>query len=146
MYHTILVPTDGSDAANSAVKQAYEIAERFTATVHVLYVMDIEQRYPFDLSIDRMVEAFKAEGETVTETAANRAPDGVDVITAVEEGSPHERILEYADEHDADLIVMGTHGRRGLNRFLLGSVAERVVHGASVSVLVARASQVEPEE
>lgn len=140
MYRTILVPTDGSDTANSAIEQAYEIAERFTATVHLLYVMDVDQRYPFDLSTAQMTEAFRAEGENVTQTAADRAPDGLDVVTAVEEGVPHECILEYADERDADLIVTGTHGRRGLDRFLLGSVSERVLRGATVSVLVARPS------
>ncbi len=57
---------------------------------------------------------------------------------AIEEGTPHERILEYVDDHDVDLIVMGTHGRRGLDRFLLGSVTERVLRGASASVLVTR--------
>lgn len=140
MYRTILIPTDGSDAADSALEQAYEIAERFVATVHVLYVIDVERRYPFELATDQLVDAFRDEGRTVTENAANRAPDTVDVTTAVEEGAPHERILEYAERNDVDLIVMGTHGRRGLNRFLLGSVTERVLRGADVSVLATRSS------
>ncbi|MFC7212619.1 universal stress protein [Saliphagus sp. GCM10025334] len=138
MYQTILLPTDGSDAANSAVGQAYEVAERFDATVHVLYVIDVEQNYSFEASEEELSETFREEGETVTEEAARRAPESVDVVTAIEEGSPHQCILEYADEHGADLIAMGTHDRRGLDRFLIGSVTERVLRGADASVLVTR--------
>ncbi|WP_312907513.1 universal stress protein [Natronosalvus caseinilyticus] len=138
MYRTILLPTDGSDAANSAVGQAYEVADRFGATVHVLYVIDVEQNYSFEASEEELAQRFREEGETVTEEAARRAPEGVDVVTAIEEGSPHQCILEYADEHGADLIAMGTHDRRGLDRFLIGSVTERVLRGADASMLVTR--------
>ena len=138
MYRSILIPTDGSHAADSAVGQAYEIAERFGATVHVLYVIDVDQTNPFELSADRLVEAYEEEGKTVTAETADRAPDGVDVETAIEDGAAHERILEYADDHGIDLIVMGTHGRRGLDRVILGSVTERVLRQAPGSVLVTR--------
>jgi nucleotide-binding universal stress UspA family protein len=143
MYRTILIPTDGSDAADSAVEHGYELAEDFGATVHVLYVVDTDQYYPLEVSSDRLLEAFRNEGETVTKTAADRSPHGVDVVTAIGEGSPHQRILEYTDAHDVDLIVMGTHGRRGLGRFLLGSVTEHVLRGASVPVLVTRTTAAE---
>ncbi|MFP9193103.1 universal stress protein [Natronosalvus vescus] len=140
MYRSILIPTDGSHAADSAVGQAYEIAERFGATVHVLYVIDVDQTNPFELSADRLIEAYEEEGKTVTTETADRAPDGIDVVTAIEDGAAHERILEYADDHEIDLIVMGTHGRRGLDRVILGSVTERVLRQAPGSVLVTRPS------
>lgn len=143
MYRTILIPTDGSDLANGAVERGYELAESFGSTVHVLYVVDTDQYYPLEVSSDRLLEAFRNEGETVTEKAADRSPSGIDVVTAIGEGSPHQRILEYADENDVDLIVMGTHGRRGLGRFLLGSVTERVLRGASAPVLVTRTTATE---
>lgn len=60
------------------------------------------------------------------------------MLTEVVEGNPHEKILEYVSEHDIDMVVMGTHGRTGLDRALMGSVAERVVRRSPVPVLTVR--------
>ena len=139
MYRTVLVPTDGSEAADRAVDQAYELAERFDATVHALFVVDVEGTYPFGPPVDSPLESVRAEGEAVTAEVVARAPDGVEAVPVVEEGVPHETILEYAEEHDIGLIVMGTHSRHGLDRFLLGSVTEHVMHRADRSVLVSHA-------
>ncbi len=144
MYRTILVPTDGSEAAESAVSQAYEIAERFGATVHVLFVVDVDVNTPLSLSTEPVVESVRESGEELTSEIAEEAPEGVETVTVVEEGDPHERILEYAGAHDVDLIAMGTHGRRGLDRYLIGSVTERVVRSADCSVLVTRATEAAP--
>jgi len=138
MYRNVLVPTDGSEAAERAVEQAFEIADRFDATVHVLFVVDVDENYPLDVSTDPITEGLRAEGERLTAEIVDRAPEGINAVAAVEDGSPHERILEYAEEHDVGLIVMGTHGRRGLEKFLLGSVTERVTRTADCSVLVTR--------
>jgi nucleotide-binding universal stress UspA family protein len=62
----------------------------------------------------------------------------VDIETVLRQGAPHTTILEYADEADVDLIVMGTHGRSGIHRYLLGSVTERVVRTADAPVLTVR--------
>ena len=79
------------------------------------------------------------EGERAVAVVADRAAErGVPAETAVERGVPHEAILEYAAENDADAIVMATHGRTGVERFLLGSVTERVVRRSPVPVLVVR--------
>lgn len=76
-------------------------------------------------------------GHHVVESVADSVA-GVPVETAVLSGDPHKRIRDYADEHGADLIVMGTHGRTGVDRYLLGSVTEKVVRTADQPVLTVR--------
>ena len=145
MYDTILVPTDGSRGAQTAVEEALDLAETFDATVHVLYVVELVYTYDFDPG--RLLEQFEREGERATrEIAAAGEARGIDVVTAVERGTPHRTIVEYATEHDADLIVMGTHGRRGVRRALLGSVTERVLRLADVSVLVTHRAREDDED
>ena len=122
MYDTILVPTDGSDVAAVAADAAVTLARRFGADVRGLYVRDGDD----------------GDGTRATAAVADRAAaDGVEAITAVvdAEGPIHRRILAEADEHGADCIVMGTRGRAGLDRYLLGSVAERTLRESSVPVL-----------
>ena len=122
MYDTILVPTDGSDVAAAAADTAVALARRFDAAVHALYVR----------------EADDDGGERATTAVADRAAAaGVAATTAVvdAETAVYEHILEYADEHGVDCIVMGTHGRTGLGRFVLGSVAERTLRESPVPVL-----------
>lgn len=144
MYETILFPTDGSDASLRALDHAIELAETYGATLHVLYVVDVSYSYgDFDgaaVDLTPMFEALREEGERTIETVEERAEAaGVDVVGATrEDGAVHRVILEYAEEIDADLLVMGTHGRRGLDRWLLGSVTERVVRAADVPVLTVR--------
>ena len=146
MYDRILVPTDGSEAADRAVAEALDLAERFDAEVHALYVVDTgalafgsadEEDMVFD---DRaLIDALETEGESSTMAVDERARErGLEVVTAVTRGDPERAILEYADEHDVDLLVMGTHGRRGIDRFLLGSTTERVVRKSTVPVLTIR--------
>jgi len=65
----------------------------------------------------------------------------VSVVTAVRTGAPYERILDYADQEGADMVVMGTHGRTGVDRYLLGSVTEKVVRTADIPVLTVRAEE-----
>ncbi|MFC7154221.1 universal stress protein [Halomarina halobia] len=137
MYDTILVPTDGSNGARVAVEEAFDLAEIHDATVHVLYVVELVYTYDFDPG--RLLEQLRAQGERSTREIADAGEErGLDVVTAVERGTPHEVIVNYADEHGVDLVVMGTHGRRGVRRALLGSVTERVLRTADVSVLVTR--------
>ncbi|MFC6835225.1 universal stress protein [Halomarina ordinaria] len=137
MYDTILVPTDGSPGAQSAVEKAFDLAETYDATVHALNVVELVYTYDFDPG--RLLDQLRAAGERATEDVATAGRErGIDIVTAVERGSPHEVIVEYAADHDVDLIVIGTHGRRGVRRALLGSVTERVIRLADVSVLVTR--------
>jgi nucleotide-binding universal stress UspA family protein len=140
MYDRILVPTDGSDGVEAVLDEAIELAELTGATLHGLYVVDARDYSTLPeakwLSI---AEELESAGERALETVTERAEAaGVDVETTIERGVPHEQILEVASANGADLVAMGTHGRSGLNRFLLGSVTEKVVRGADVPVLVVR--------
>jgi nucleotide-binding universal stress UspA family protein len=146
-YDNILVPTDGSSAAQRATEHALSLADRFDAEVHALGVVDLQQAAgPFDAGgldtgfIDRLQTAAEEDVEHVANQWAQ--PDRIH--EAVEEGSPSKVILEYVDEHDIDLVAMGTHGRTGLRRFVLGSVTEHVLRESPVPVLATRASEDPP--
>ncbi|WP_251343916.1 universal stress protein [Haloplanus halophilus] len=144
MYDAILLPTDGSEPAAAAVEHALGVAERFGATLHLLYVVetdDLSHAAP-ELAIEELRETLRSEGESVLDDAAARATDrGVEATTAVVEGTAEDAILKYAAENGIDLLVMGTHGRGGLERYLVGSVTERVVRRAEVPVLVVGGSE-----
>ncbi|WP_224269341.1 universal stress protein [Haloprofundus salinisoli] len=145
MYDRILLPTDGSEAAEAAVPDAFELAETYDAEIHVLYVVDTRTLATVDLGAETVLSTLEEEGDAAVGRIRARAVDaGIDVVTAVEAGSPADIIVDYSADHDVDLVVMATHGRRGLDRYLLGSVAERVVRSADVPVLtVRRATHVE---
>jgi nucleotide-binding universal stress UspA family protein len=133
-YRNILVPTDGSERADDALDRALTLADRTDATVHVLTVVDVGTVGGEGYSgVDALIEG---AGETVVEAAATAEEAGVDSVEAVEVGSSAARgIQSYIDENDIDLVVMGTQGRTGVKRYLLGSVAERTVRTSPVPVL-----------
>jgi nucleotide-binding universal stress UspA family protein len=134
MYARILVPTDGSPTADAAMAEAIELAGAFDAEINVLHVIDSRQ---YDTSIESAVAPLEAEGEAYVERLEETAADAdVPVATAIRVGRPARLILEYADEHDVDLVVMGTRGRGGLQHRLLGSVTDYVVTHAAVPVHV----------
>ncbi|WP_172636009.1 universal stress protein [Natronobacterium gregoryi] len=151
MYERILVPTDGSEYAADAAERAFELAATTDATVHVVSVAEtgplVSVRLPGDDAsaaeiLTRRASEFVAELET-------RADErGLEVSTAVLTGVPVREILEYADEVDADAIVMGTRGRGGVSRLMLGSVTDAVIRHSGIDVLVAgtRSEHVLPEE
>jgi nucleotide-binding universal stress UspA family protein len=146
-YNSILVPTDGSEAAKRAADHALSLADRFDADVHALGVVDLQQAAgPFDAGgLDKeFVNRFRSAAEDNVEHVANQWAQPDRFHDAVEEGAPSRVILSYIDEHDIDLVVMGTHGRTGLRRFVLGSVTEHVLRESPVPVLAARASEDPP--
>jgi nucleotide-binding universal stress UspA family protein len=139
MYDEILVPVDGSEPSLHAAEHAAELAARFDAPLHALYVVDAD---PSPLAVSRadvretLREVGEQAAENAFETVERLAEDaGVDLETAVVEGAPAEQIVDYAGERGVDLVVMGTHGRSGLGKRLVGSVTERVVRNAPVPVL-----------
>ncbi|WP_058366701.1 universal stress protein [Haloparvum sedimenti] len=141
MYDNILVPTDGSPASDAAIDHAIDLAKRYDARVHALYVVDGAAYSTLEAGAQVVVEALEKEGEEATERVAEAATDaGVETVTTVTTGTAYRSISDYVAENDIDLIVMGTHGRRGLDRYLLGSVTERVVRTSDVPVMTVRQS------
>ncbi|WP_253737471.1 universal stress protein [Halohasta salina] len=137
---TILVPTDGSDGAETGARHGIGVAAEAGAELHVLSVVDALE---LDSSLSGVDETdpegrFEAEARRAVETVTELAQPHLDSepTTAVEWGRPFRSITEYAERHGVDLIVMGTHGRSGLERLVLGSVAEKVLRTASVPILV----------
>lgn len=111
MYERILVPTDGSATANASMPVVIDLARTFGAEVHVLHVVD---SWHYDTSIESAVAPLREEGEAYVQRLVEEGTDaGVTVTGAVEIGRPARTILEYADEHGVDLVVMGTRGRGG---------------------------------
>ncbi|WP_101297353.1 universal stress protein [Halegenticoccus soli] len=134
MFERILVPTDGSRAVERAVEVGLRMASTDGATVHALFV--VETREEWDFAVERR----EREGERAVEAVEGRGDElGVPVIKAFRYGLPHEEIVDYADAHGIDLVVVGSHGRTGFGRFVhAGSVAEHVVRRSRVPVLVVR--------
>ena len=139
MFDVIVIPTDGSEYAEAAAQRGFEIARAHGSTVHVLCVADTgmlgDLRLPGDdASAD---EAIRQKAEEFVDRLADRGADeGLEVETAVVEGTAKNAIVEYAESVGADAIVMGTRGRGGVERLMLGSVAEHVVRTSPVDVLV----------
>jgi nucleotide-binding universal stress UspA family protein len=139
MYDTILVPIDGSDPANRAVEHALELAGQFGSTLHAMYVVDTA-RYgePALSSAEIVLQELEEDGRELVEEVADRADNaGIAASTRVCHGAPHREIIEYADEVDADLVVMGYQGHSHKRRGHMGSVADRVTQGAGRPVLTA---------
>ena len=143
MYERILFPTDSPETTDSVLAHAVDLSEQYNAQLHVLYVVD-STVFANDVETGVIVEEFESAGERIAKEATARAREAglEDVESAVVHGHPSREILGYADDHDVDLIVMGTRGRTGLGRFLLGSVAEKIVRLSPVPVLTVR----RPEE
>lgn len=136
MYDTILVPTDGSTAAETAVETALDLAQRFDASLHAINVVELDE-YPADVESEAAEEVTQRGEETLATVRDQAADVGVSATThVIETADPtHQTIIDYAIDHDAALIVMGTHGRTGLNRLVLGSVTERTLRTSPVPVL-----------
>lgn len=142
MYERVLVPTDGSEGVESAAEHAIDIARTYGAELHVLYAVDTAS-LSVEVNTAAIIEDLEAEGaEATAEVAEQAEAAGVErVRTEVIHGIPHETILDYAEDNAADLVVMGTHGRTGLDRYLIGSVTEKVVRKSDVPVLTVRLSE-----
>lgn len=144
MHENILLPTDSSAGVADAVEHAIDLASRYDATLHVLYVVDADTvaSYPGDEYVheDEGLEHAleEAGGEAIDAVAERARAAGVTVETVVRHGVPHEEILAYADDVDADVTVVGTKRRSGEYRRLLGSVAERVARMSDRPVTIVK--------
>ena len=144
MFKQILVASAAADTASLVVSRAIGLAQPVGRTVTVIYVID---PYPFTgvgtefaYGQDQYLAVAKAEAATSLETArATLQAAGVNAGSLVVDGhSVHRSILETAQSIGADLIVMGSHGRRGLEKLVLGSVTQRVLGDTHLPVLVVR--------
>ena len=144
MFHKILVTLDGSEFSELALKPAFDIAEKFEAEIVLLRVITVEvlaamgAAPDYSRELQNLHEGYEREA-AMTYLQSIRARwqgTGVVVLTRVVAGAPPEVILGLVAENDIDLIVMSTHGRTGFRRLLYGSVAEAVVRGTHLPVLL----------
>lgn len=142
MYENILLPTDGSNSMGPVVGHARQLAEVHGATIHVLFVVNTTALadLPMESSREGINSALHKQGQQAIDAVLDLLGD-VPTETAVVDGSPSTEIIDYAEETACDVIVMGTHGRTGVDRLLLGSVAGRVVRSAPVPVLTVRVTE-----
>lgn len=134
MYDEILLPTDGSRGAHSAITEGLEIADCHDANVHVLYVNETGDGKHTRSS--HRAETDVEDEESVTSEVTARARDAdIEFEKHVEVGNPQEVIVDLAVDEEVDAIVLGKKGRTGLKRVLIGSVAEKVVRTAPMTVI-----------
>ncbi|AZQ14772.1 MULTISPECIES: universal stress protein [Halorubrum] len=144
MYDRILLPTDGSKGVDRAIDHAVDAAKRYDATLHVLYIVDsdIVNAYSGDEFVDGSEgasETLEERGREALDTVASHAADaGVETVTELVYGVPHEEILAYIDDEDMDLTVMGSKTRSGDYRRMLGSVTERVSRRSTAPVSIVK--------
>ncbi len=153
LFKKILIATDGSEHVKKAVTCAIELAKIYGAELHAVYVMDIKADCARSLYTDRSTGGLKRvlreedhctdmsrkEGETAIKYIEDIAKDeGQDIKKWFMHGYPAEEILKLAQAQSIDLIVMGTLGRSGIEKFLLGSVADKVIRNSRIPVLTVR--------
>ena len=145
MYERILVPVDGSETSKRGLKEAIRLAKEQGARLKCLHVIDehfLAHDYLGFAYMPDLFESLRKNGETILEEASEQAGKaGVSAESVLRESGGirvSERILDEANAWAADLIVMGTHGRRGISHLALGSDAELVVRGSTVPVLLVR--------
>jgi nucleotide-binding universal stress UspA family protein len=157
MIKTILLPIDGPDRKDSVLPHVAEIARRFEARVVILHALQpfspLIQRPPLvlDTTLDTAtMQVAAAESAAALEKAAREllagiatqlARDGIETESVIRDGDPSRVIADVASEQNADLIAMSTHGRKGIGRVLLGSVADEVVRRSSIPVLLIRTEE-----
>lgn len=136
MYEDILLPVAPDSEATRAIPHAVSLAETYGATVHVVSVADTMERTLRGPRIGTLANRVEeAAQERVDEVAAELEAQGVATTKRVERGPPHATLLEVIEELGADVVIMPTHSRKGLERFLLGSSTEKLVRSSPVPVL-----------
>lgn len=138
MYKKILVPTDGSEFAQKAEKHALFLAKTTGADIYALSVTEnnFVNGLPLDDEVYQLNQILKERSEENLKEFDKLNEDELKITHIVREGSPAKVILEVAKEENIDLIVMGSSGKSGFDRFIMGSVADKVVNSAKCAVLV----------
>jgi nucleotide-binding universal stress UspA family protein len=141
LYKKIFIATDGSEQNKKAIQHALEIAKMCGAKLYAGYVVDTAAfaSIPMDAGWEMMYELLGKEANEVTSAVEEVAQkECVPFEAVILEGHPGHEIADFTEKQGMDLIVMGTLGKRGLDHFLLGSVAENVIRNSKVPVLVVR--------
>ncbi len=141
-FNKILVPTDGSEYTKAAVRKAMELAKLSGGKITALYVLDqtILTNMPMDTAVMNVYNTLEKEGKEAVDFVRDLgAQESVEVEVIIKEGTPVKVILDESANYD--IIVMGTLGRTGMSKLLMGSVAERVVRASQCPVLVVRATE-----
>ena len=151
MYKEILVPLDGSDVSASALPTARQLAEALGARIHLLQVASQSEEFSVmrgaefgtmgsDYSQQVLDEVLTVQRERIEryldEVAEELQSAGLEIVKAVEDGQAADKIVDYAEAGGIDLILMSTHGRGGVRRFLVGSVTDKVIRSTGLPVLV----------
>lgn len=141
----LLIATDGSDYGQNAILQGMELAILMDAKVYVLYVLDKKAYAPpilktsisLGLKWNIVEETLHQEGDEAIQYARKISEEkGLDIETVILEGDPAHVILEFAEQNKVNLVILGALGKGGLEKFLLGSVADKVVKHSKISVLL----------
>ncbi len=141
-FKKIMIPTDGSEYTKQAVKKGLMLAKALDAKVSAYYILDQTAfvNVPMDATTLSIYSLLEDEGKEAVDYVKRMGEEmGVEVEMKIDEGSPVKKIIDASK--DFDLIVMGTLGRGGLSKLMMGSVAEKVVRHASCPVMVVRAKE-----
>src|SRR5665648_428311 len=141
LFKNILIATDGSKSTNKAVEYALDIAKLANAKVHALYVVDTAAftSIPMDAAWEGMYGILHKEGQDAVTSIQKQAEElGLFAEGIVIDGHPAREIVEQSVDRGMDLIVMGTLGKTGWNRLVLGSVATKVSQSSSIPVMIVR--------
>jgi len=131
MIKTIMVPTDGSEFASRAEDMAIHIAKKLGAKVTAVYIIDERLLYPFDV--------LEEEGESILRNVSKKGKkEGLEVKEVLLVGNPAHDMARIAKNEGADIIVIGTHGKTGLEKLLMGSVAENTLKTSKIPVLLVK--------
>jgi len=144
MYEKIVVPLDGSEIAEVALPYAEELAGRLGSEITLISVSPSAEEHDqqmFQRYIQKTVESIREKAERYLAKPFERA---IEVNSAILVGNPAEKIVDYADSGDIDLIIMATHGRSGISRWALGSVADKVMRATERPVVLVRAKNACP--
>jgi nucleotide-binding universal stress UspA family protein len=137
MYRSILIPLDGSKLAESILAEVEELAVLINAKLNLICVSKAHVLPGLDPT-DEQVRVVKEAQEYLENVKEKLSAKKIDMDLHTPYGNPADKILEVCKRHDIDLIAMSTHGRSGIGRWLLGSVAEKVVRHSEVPVLLLR--------
>jgi len=153
MYGKILVPVDGSETSTRGLNEAIRLAKIHGSQLRVVHIVNefiLDVTYSPGLYPENLIESLRSGGKSIldaAQAAANSAGVKADSVMLESIGGvPADFILAQAKEFKADLVVMGTHGRRGLLRLALGSNADLVVRGATMPVMLIRAKPRKKED